>query len=502
MNEMSYWFPNEKEVHRWIFPITVCYVRGFVHPPLEAFTQQIINSLHRSGHKAVDHPQDGVDLILTTSEFGYSLNWRQALMFTSRKRFGLKQSPMVVTLMWATKSQFSDLVNHFTGLVVKETAIRDDYPYPGLAPDAYLTLHEQNKRGGPLLAISRLIQVWAKSIRVILVVGDDEPIEAYFFDLVGMHPRISFLDAGFAFTNLANRLATVVCTKELVSHEIAGTPLPQAIWQDLPTPDAMRNAGRELGARGFFTDMVQVDHLAVVPAVKGVIASQYSEGCFATWDPVLKSLISTVTGSARPVEKDNLADDDLSVVTGIRNDGLGALVRQVEGLRNAPPSSEAVEMILADMDLPVIVLDSIEWNLKNSGLSPHVPVIRSKLHGHRGVSGYDPQSVEFVPLDTPFYDYPVSCSTEAQAQAIRAAFSRSLSLQNPEDTRQVVFTVLPGHGAMIVEKWIPGKKPFQIIWEMMDAGKLQIDRHVPQGRLAYILQGKQMVLVDLEELPR
>jgi hypothetical protein len=502
MNEMAYRFSNEKEVHKWIYPITVCYVPGLDHRPLELFTQNLINSLSRTGHKVVDRPLLGVDLLLTTAEFGHSLNWRQALMFTGRKRFGLKQNPMVVTLMWATTGQFSDVVNHFTDMLAKADARPEDYPYPGLSPDSYLTLHEQNKRGGPLLAISRLIQVWAKSIRVILVVGDEEPMEAYLFDLVGMHPRISFQNAEFAFTNLANRLATVVCTKELVTHEIVGTPISQATWKELSTPDAMLDAGRQLGARGFFTDMVQVDHLTAVPAVKGVIASQYSEGCFATWEPRLNSLITTVTGSARPVEKDNLTEDDLSVVIGVRADGLGALVRQVEGLRNDPPSSEAVEMLMADMDLPEIFLDASVWNLQDRNQTTCVPVIRSKLHGHRGVGRYDPQDVEFVPLDTPYYDYPVSCSTEAQAQAIRAAFSRSQALQRPEDARQVVFTVLPGHGAMIVEKWIPGKKPFQIIWELMDSGKLQIDQHVPQGRLAYILDGLKMVMVDLENLNR
>jgi len=55
---------------------------------------------------------------------------------------------------------------------------------------------------------------------------------------------------------------------------------------------------------------------------------------------------------------------------------------------------------------------------------------------------------------------------------------------------------------MIVEKWIPGKKLFQIIWEMMDSGKLQVDPLVPQGRLAYIPESGRMILVDLEDLPR
>ena len=79
----------------------------------------------------------------------------------------------------------------------------------------------------------------------------------------------------------------------------------------------------------------------------------------------------------------------------------------------------------------------------------------------------------------------MSCSTEAQAQAIKSAFSNSEALNNYEDPRQVVFTILPGHGIVIVEKWVTGKAPFQIIWEYMDSGLIQIDNLVPQGALAF-----------------
>jgi hypothetical protein len=50
----------------------------------------------------------------------------------------------------------------------------------------------------------------------------------------------------------------------------------------------------------------------------------------------------------------------------------------------------------------------------------------------------------------------------------------------------VIFTVLPGHGTVIVEKWVEGKAPFQVIWEYMDAGYLEVDRRIPQGPMAYV----------------
>jgi hypothetical protein len=220
--------------------------------------------------------------------------------------------------------------------------------------------------------------------------------------------------------------------------------------------------------------------LVSIPAVPDSVSSQYSEGCFATWEPALDALVATVTGSARPVDKGSITEDDLAVLVGVRPDQCGALTRQVQGKRNDRPSSEAVEMMDMDSLLPTITLGPL-W-----GIPSPVPVVRSKLHGHRGVAAYDPRHVEYAPLDLPYYRYLVSCGTDAQARGIKAAFARAEALRNPDDARQVAFTVLPGHGAFIVEKWVAGKAPFQVIWEAMDAGALQVDNRVPQGAMAYV----------------
>jgi hypothetical protein len=310
------------------------------------------------------------------------------------------------------------------------------------------------------------------------VVGEDHPQEAYTFDLVGAHPRGDASDGDAFYDDLAYRILTAVSTHEITDHEVEGDPIPGSVWQSLSTPRDMIRAGVELGKREFFTEMVQVGTLVNVPHLNNVIANQYSEGCYATWDPQLDALIATVTGSARPVAKDQLTEDELAVISGFRPDRRGARIRHVEGLRNDPPSSEAVELIAMDELLPRIVL---------SGQNPSasVPVARSKLHGHRGVASYDPRFVEHVYLDPPFYHYPVSCSTEAQAHGILTAFARSQALNNPEDPRKIVFTVLPGHGVVIVEKWVDGKAPFEVIWGAMDDRILEIESTIPQGPLHY-----------------
>ena len=37
----------------------------------------------------------------------------------------------------------------------------------------------------------------------------------------------------------------------------------------------------------------------------------------------------------------------------------------------------------------------------------------------------------------------------------------------------------------MVEKWVPGKEPFQLFWEYIDLGYLVIDTIVPQGPFTY-----------------
>jgi hypothetical protein len=281
------------------------------------------------------------------------------------------------------------------------------------------------------------------------------------------------------YEDILLRIQTTVSTDEVTEHQTVKGRIPYETWQQLQTPEAMRVAARELDKRNFFTQMVRIADLVHVPSVGDAVAEQYSEGCFSTWDPVLGALVATVTGSARPVDKTNISENDLAVIVGVRPDGKGTLVREVEGKENSPPSSEALEMMDMDSMLPTISLGE-GWQIGSK-----VPVARSKLHGHRGASAYHPDYVEFVPLEPQYYNYIVSCATGAQAQGIKDAFARSSALLNPEDPRQVVFTVLPGHGIVIAEKWVAGKAPFQVIWECMDAGYLAVHNRIPQGPMAY-----------------
>jgi hypothetical protein len=474
--------PIEQDIHPWLHKINLFFVPGLTSPLLEQTVSGLRDAFRALGHTVQDAPDERTDLLLTSAPFARPINWREAVMFTGRRRFRLAHTPATVTLIHARPGEFQDLLEHFEAALKKEPLDPDDFAFEGLAPTSHQTLIQQGLRGGPILSLERLLQAQSKSIRILLVVGEDQPKTAYLFDLVGAHPRLELNDKSTFYKEIALRIVTGISTQEVTQHEVVNGAIPYSWWQSLSALSSMRTASRELGQRGFFTQMVRVSDIVKVPAVGESVAEQYSEGCFATWEPHLEALVATITGSARPVDKDNITEDELAVIVGVRPDGKGARIRHVEGKRNDPPSSEAVEMMAMDEPLPKI---SLKLEAQGGEAVFQIPVARSKLHGHRGVAAYHPDYVEYARLDAPYYHYPVSCATEAQANGIRQAFSRAEALLHPDDPRQVAFTVLPGHGVVLVEKWQPSKAPFQLIWEYMDAGYLEIEAPVPQGWYSY-----------------
>ncbi|HEX8993126.1 MAG TPA: hypothetical protein VF784_15700, partial [Anaerolineales bacterium] len=469
-----------KPLHEWLHSIKVAFVPGPTTGVLEEIFDNLLDRFQQNGHQIQAVPDDSTDVLMTTAPFGRPLDWRKAFLFTARRRFGLKHTPTILTLMHVEPDRLESMLDHLVRILSEPEPDPKDLDFAGMAPESWHTLLEQGRRGGPIMALLRVLQAQSKSIRILLVVGKNHPEYVYLFDLVGSFPRSEASSPQAFYDDIVHRIATVASTQEITDHQVVGGVIPRERWNSLSTPQAMRRAGQELGKRNFFTEMVMIERLVHVPAVSDAVASQYSEGCFATWEPGLSALLSTVTGSSRPVDKASLSQDDLAVIVGVRSDGRGAVVRYVEGHRNDPPSSEAVEMIDMDTVLPRIPLR------ESSETIQEVPVARSKLHGHRGISAYDPRSIEFVPLDPAYYHYPVSCATRGQAIGIKTAFSRSQALLRPDDPRHVVFTVLPGHGVVIVEKWVAGKAPFQAIWEAMDRGELQVSSRIPQGLMTYI----------------
>lgn len=453
------------------------------------FARMLQEEFVRQGHVVTDRPDDDTKLVVTGGVFGESLPWRDAALFSVRSRFRLNHNPVVYSIVHVTEALFKETMDQLEVALKGEEPDPDDYPFTGLSDTAYRVLHEQGRRGGPILALERAIQGQVKSIRVLLLVGDDKPDTVFHFDLAGAHPQ-STGTMEEILTDVVLRMITTASTDVVAEHEAVGEPIPRSVWEQLEAPDDISNASSELHSRGFFTEPLVIAELVKVPVVSRVVAAQYSEGCMATWEPELGDLVATVTGSTRPLHKGYVTRDDLTVITGVRSDGVGAAYRPIEGLPDNLPSSEGIELIGMDELLPRVTLPE-PWNVDGD-----VPVLRSKLHGHRGIRAFDPELVEFVPLDPPFYDYLVSCATDAQAAGVKEAFSRSEALRDPADPRRIVFTVLPGHGIMVAEKWVEGTVPFQTIWQAMDAGALEVVSRVPQGRLWFVEDGSHMVLEE------
>jgi hypothetical protein len=475
--------------HAWWAPLRLSFVPGIDHPVVAALIPEFLDHLRRTGHEVHARPGPATNVLLTTARYGEPVPWRRALMLSHRRAFGLQHSPTVITLVVITPGELAQILSQLERSLAKEPPDPADFSFPGLTERAHRVLIEQGRRGGPMLSLLRLVQSQAICIRVILLVADDRPREAYTFDLVGAHPRVAFDDATAFYEDMARRMATAASTHEVTQHWVQQPPLKAAAWRSLETPAAMMRASLEFGARSFFTEMVRVADLVNVPGLAQAVSTQYSEGCFATWEPRVPALVTTITGSARPVDKGRIGEDELALIVGVRPDGGGAVVRHVAGRGDIAPSSEAVEMMRMDAVLP-----QVQW--PEAAVS--VPVLRSKLHGHRGVAAFDPQRIEFAPLDAAYYTYPVSCSTEAQAVAIERAFGRARSLRNLSDPRTITFTVMPGHGVVAAEKWVPGKAPFQELWEAIDSGALTISKEIPQGWHTYRRDGGRRMVVTEE----
>ena len=470
-------------------PTHVAFLPDDHNEVVAEFARRLRQEFLSQGHVVTDRPGADTKLVVTSGRFGESLSWRDAPLFSVRSRYKLSHNPVVYAMVHATEAQFRETWDRLEIALKRDDPDPDDYKFTGLSETAYKVLHAQGRRGGPILAMERAIQGQVKSIRILLLVGDRRPETVFHFDLAGAHPQSNGTYEEI-ISDVVLRMITTARTDVVAEHQAVDDPIPRKTWELLSAPKDIASASTQLHQREFFTEPLVIAELVKVPVVSRVIAAQYSEGCMATWDPELSELVATVTGSIRPVHKGYVTTEDLTVITGVRSDGVGALYRPIEGLPNNLPSSEGIELVGVDELLPRVTLPGID--------GADAPVLRSKLHGHRGIRSFNPELVEFVHLDAPFYDYLVSCATDAQAAGVKEAFARSESLRDPSDPRAIVFTVLPGHGIMVAEKWAEGKAPFQLIWEAMDAGALQVVSRVPQGRLRFVEDGNHMVLEEPE----
>ncbi len=162
-----------KPAHSWLRTVCLAYAPGPTTPLLDEFAHNLLETFRQHGHTVYPEPQNPLDVLLTTAAFGEPIGWRKAVLAHARRRWKLDHTPTVITLLHATPAQFQAYLKRFEAALAKDPPDPADYAFPGLQPKAYITLAEQGQRGGPILALERLVQSQAMCIRNILVIGEE-----------------------------------------------------------------------------------------------------------------------------------------------------------------------------------------------------------------------------------------------------------------------------------------------------------------------------------------
>jgi hypothetical protein len=480
--------------HDWVRPVNIAVIPAelvgrvaWVYPRLLAWFQE-------QGHIVQNTPTDETDVIITTAVVDHPIDREASLFMQGKRRFNLRHRPHILTLVDVPLVDFKKYLHDMTVLATRSVEQAKELQFIGLGPEAAEVLHSQAQRE-PLVAFGRYLQSQAKSMRVQAFVGDSEiPSMTLHFDLAGSHAVTDFTNEAEFIDELGKRLVTALCTRDINQHIILEDGISARVWRELQSADAMLKVGEQFTKYNFFTDPVSVVKLLGFRGVGETISAHYSEGCYATYEPRISSLLTTATGSARFVDKRSIQRDEIALVAGIKPDKTGAYVMPVEDKITVVPSVEAVELfgICEASGRQTITLPEGEFQ---------VPMARSVVHGHVGVDSYDPTLVEHVELSDTFTIYPVSCGTDVLARETAKAFASSQALKDPTDPRQVVFLEQPCHGVLVVEKWQVDKPPFAVLEAILSSGALKMTKQVPQGEFAWEQHDGRMVKHLLHELP-
>jgi hypothetical protein len=214
---------NSQRVHPWLHKIRVSFVPG---DSITSLAYEVVDNVMyqftQLGHTVQYTPVDSTDIIITTAPFGEPLSYRKSLTSISRIKFKLTHSPSIFTLVHIRPEEFDRLIGQLEKGLAKDKPNPADFSFPGLVPEAYQSLFKEGKRGGPLMALGRVIQAQAKCIHILLLVGDDEPQRIYYFDQVGEYPHSEASDRRAFYQDVVLRMVTTVSTHEINDHEVVG----------------------------------------------------------------------------------------------------------------------------------------------------------------------------------------------------------------------------------------------------------------------------------------
>ncbi len=95
-----------RQRHDWLRRISVAFIPGPNNDSLNGIMDPQLAKLETLGHTVLDQLHGQIDLLLTSARFGKPVSWRQELMFSARRRFGLERAPTVVTLSKRIKGRY------------------------------------------------------------------------------------------------------------------------------------------------------------------------------------------------------------------------------------------------------------------------------------------------------------------------------------------------------------------------------------------------------------
>lgn len=100
-----------QHAHSWLKTISVYHLPGWTDPVLEVFFKRLLETFESLGNQVLDATASNIELILASARFGEAASWRTAPLFTLRKRFQLDKLPTIVTVIHATRAEFSTVMD-------------------------------------------------------------------------------------------------------------------------------------------------------------------------------------------------------------------------------------------------------------------------------------------------------------------------------------------------------------------------------------------------------
>ena len=444
----------------WWRPLKVAFVgenRGSVR--MAEFQSQLLDSFRDQGHTIVTTNEADIDLLIDNAmipDGPEPLLQRipersQPLMLTVMKDYQLKRRPHnLVVLVGVDES-----LGSWSHVDVVSTA---------------------------RVAMGRI-----GSFKIVFVSGSGAE-EVTYCTLEGGHPT----ETHAKVDGLRDRLVASASAREVGGRfDVNNDAITQAVWNATNIPDEIVRAGHRMHQLGLLpqpqkiSDYVSHRMARVYERYLGLRG--FSEGMLFAVDPLTGTTMVTASGSW-DVDKRALHRDEVTALSGIVEGRVQ--VQAPFGVRPKGPSVEALEVLSLLDAVPRIRLspDGVNgWRLDPNG-QIEVPIIRSGIHAHIGVSSADDAVVETVEPDRKNYPYGFGCGTDLMCEVARNTVERSSAINDPKDRRRYVRWPMLYHGEMVIELWKEGAEnvTFEGLLDLFDNAKSNAIKfrsdHVDQPR--------------------